>query len=55
MKTLYVMDPLETLHLEGDSTYMMMLESIDEDGLPIGVNQQIYLQKVILHTPTCEK
>ena len=27
MKTLYVMDPLKSLHLEGDSTYMMMLEA----------------------------
>ena len=27
MKTLYVMDPLQSLHLEGDSTYMMMLEA----------------------------
>ena len=27
MKTLYVMDPLSSLHLEGDSTYMMMLEA----------------------------
>ena len=27
MKTLYVMDPLNPLHLEGDSTYMMMLEA----------------------------
>ena len=27
MKTLYVMDPLRSLHLEGDSTYMMMLEA----------------------------
>ena len=27
MKTLYVMDPIESLHLEGDSTYMMMLEA----------------------------
>ena len=27
MKTLYVMDPLNSLHLEGDSTYMMMLEA----------------------------
>ena len=27
MKTLYVMDPLESLHLDGDSTYMMMLEA----------------------------
>ena len=27
MKTLYVMDPLESLHIDGDSTYMMMLEA----------------------------
>ena len=27
MKTLYVMDPIESLHIEGDSTYMMMLEA----------------------------
>ena len=27
MKTLYVMDPLHTLHINGDSTYMMMLEA----------------------------
>ncbi len=27
MKTLYVMDPIESLHLDGDSTYMMMLEA----------------------------
>lgn len=27
MKTLYVMDPLKSLHLDGDSTYMMMLEA----------------------------
>lgn len=26
MKSLFVMDPLERLHLDGDSTYMMMLE-----------------------------
>ncbi|MEL6342284.1 MAG: glutathione synthase [Myxococcota bacterium] len=26
MKTLFVMDPLESLHIDGDSTYMMMLE-----------------------------
>ncbi len=27
MKTLYVMDPIESLHIDGDSTYMMMLEA----------------------------
>ncbi|MFT4974511.1 MAG: glutathione synthase [Myxococcota bacterium] len=27
MKTLFVMDPLERLHVAGDSTYMMMLEA----------------------------
>lgn len=27
MKTLYVMDPIESLNLSGDSTYMMMLEA----------------------------
>ncbi len=27
MKTLYVMDPLEAIHIDGDSTYMMMLEA----------------------------
>lgn len=32
MKTLYVMDPLESLNLEGDSTYMMMLEANKRGG-----------------------
>jgi len=32
MKTLYVMDPLESLNLEGDSTYMMMLEANNRGG-----------------------
>ena len=27
MKTLYVMDPLDSLHLEGDSTIMMLVEA----------------------------
>ena len=32
MKTLYVMDPLESLNLDGDSTYMMMLEANKRGG-----------------------
>ena len=43
MKTLYVMDPLESLHLNGDSTYMMMLEANRRGWSPIGAHRRIYL------------
>ena len=33
MKTLYVMDPLQSLHIDGDSTYMMMLEANRRDWI----------------------
>ena len=34
MNTLFVMDPLEQLHIEGDSTFMMMVEA-SRRGWPV--------------------